>query len=57
MIVNSIIVFLISTIGLPYLPPITPNMYLFIAAYGFVTCLLLNDFIKVQLAKDRDVSM
>lgn len=37
--VNSIIVFVISTIGLPDLPPITPNMYLFIAAYGFMTCL------------------
>jgi hypothetical protein len=57
LIVNSIIVFVISTIGLPDLPPITPTMNLFIAAYGFVTCLLLNDFVKVPLAKDRDVSL
>jgi hypothetical protein len=57
LVLNSIIVFVISTIGLPDLAPITPAMYLFIAAYGFVTCLLLNDFVKVPLAKDLDVSL
>ncbi len=57
LVVNSIIVFVISTIGLPDLAPITPVMYLFIAGYGFVTCLLLNDLVKVPLARDLSVSL
>ncbi|MCX6649047.1 MAG: plasma-membrane proton-efflux P-type ATPase [Candidatus Bathyarchaeota archaeon] len=57
LVINSAIVYIISTIGLPGLAPITPAMYLFILAYGFVTCLLINDFVKVPLAKDLNVSL
>ena len=37
--------------------PDNHHIYLSIAAYGFVTCLLLNDFVKVLLAKELDVSL
>ena len=57
LVVNSVIVYVISTVGLPGLTPITPAMYLFILGYGFVTCLLINDFVKVPLAKDLNVSL
>ena len=57
LVINSIIVYVISTIGLPGLTPITPVMYLFVVGYGFVTCLLINDFVKIPLAKDLNVSL
>jgi H+-transporting ATPase len=57
LVVNSVIVYVISTIGLPSLPPITPAMYLFILTYGFVTCLLVNDLVKVPLAKDLSITL
>ena len=57
LIINSIIVYFTATIGLPGLPPITSWEFLFILGYGFVTCLLLNDFAKVPLAKRFDVAI
>jgi hypothetical protein len=55
--VNTVVVYLISTIGLPGLAPISPAMYLFIFAYGLVTCLLVNDLVKVPLAKDLNIAL
>ncbi len=51
LILNTLIVYLISTLGFPGLTPITSQEYLFILAYGFATCLLLNDLVKVPLTK------
>ncbi len=55
--INSVLVFIISTVGISDLTPIDPTMYLFILVYGFFTCLLLNDFVKVPLAKDLNVQL
>jgi H+-transporting ATPase len=57
LVVNTAVVYLISTIGLPGLAPISPAMYLFIFAYGLVTCLLVNDLVKVPLAEDLNVAL
>jgi H+-transporting ATPase len=54
---NTIIVYVISTIGFPGLPPITSMEFLFIMVYGFVFCLLVNDLVKVPLAKKFDVAI
>ena len=51
MTINSIIVSLISTVGVPGLASITPLELLTVLAYSFVTCLLLNDFIKMLVVK------
>jgi H+-transporting ATPase len=57
LVVNTAVVYLISTIGLPGLASISPAMYLFIFAYGLVTCLLVNDLVKVPLAEDLNVAL
>ena len=57
LVVNTAVVYLISTMGLPGLAPISPAMYLFIFAYGLVTCLLVNDLVKVPLAEDLNVAL
>ena len=51
LVLNTVIVYIISTIGLPGLSSITSLEFLFILAYGFVACLLINDLAKVPLAK------
>ena len=55
--INTLVVYVISTIGLPGLAPITSVEFLFIIAYGFVFCLLLNDLVKVPLAKKFNVAI
>lgn len=50
-IINSIIVLLISIFGIPGLTPITIIEFSFIFIYTFITCLLMNDYIKVLLMK------
>ena len=55
MIANSLIVFLISTSGFLGLPSITVPMFVFITVYGFIFCLLINDLLKVPLAKGFNV--
>jgi H+-transporting ATPase len=57
LLINTLIVYVISTIGFPGLPPITSYEFLFIIVYGFVFCLLLNDLAKVPLAKRFDVAI
>ena len=57
LILNTIIVYIISTIGLPGLAPITSLDFLFIFVYGFLFCLLVNDLVKVPLAKRFDVAI
>ena len=44
-------VFLISTFGVHELAPISPMMTLAVLAYSIVTCLLVNDFVKVILVE------
>jgi H+-transporting ATPase len=51
MTINSIIVSLISTVGVPGLASITLLELLTVLAYSFVTCLLLNDFVKMLVVK------
>ena len=55
LVLNTIIVYFISTIGLPGLAPITNPEFLFIIVYGFVFCLLVNDLVKTPLAREFDV--
>lgn len=57
LIINTLIVYIISTIGLPGLAPVTNLEFLFILVYGFVFCLMVNDLVKVPLAKRFDVSI
>lgn len=54
---NTILVYIISTIGLPGLSPITSVEFLFILVYGFVFCLLVNDLAKVPLAQRFGVAI
>jgi len=51
MILNSIIVSVISITGAPGLSSITPSELLTVLTYSFVTCLLLNDFVKVFMVE------
>jgi H+-transporting ATPase len=51
LILNTLIVYVISTVGLPGLSPITSLEFVFILVYGFVTCLLINDLAKARLAR------
>jgi len=51
LVINSVIVYAISTHGIPGLTPIAPFEYLFVLAYSFAACLLLNDLVKVPLAR------
>ena len=55
--VNSVIVYVISTTGLAGFAPITFIEFLFVAAYGFVSCLLVNDLVKVPMAKRFGVAI
>ena len=57
LVINTLIVFVISTVGLPGLTSITHIEFLFILAYGFVFCLMANDLAKVPLAKIFDVAI
>jgi len=57
LIINTLIVYIISTFGLPGLAPITSVEFIFILIYGFVFCLLVNDLVKVPLAKRFDVAI
>jgi H+-transporting ATPase len=54
---NTVIVYIISTIGLPGLISITVFEFVFLLAYGFVSCLLINDLVKVPLTKKFDVAL
>jgi hypothetical protein len=56
-VINTLIVYFISTIGPPGLTPITSMEFFFIAVYGFVFCLLINDLVKVPLAKEFNVAI
>jgi H+-transporting ATPase len=51
LVLNTVIVYIISTIGLPGLASITSLEFVFLLAYGFVSCLLMNDLVKVPLTK------
>ena len=55
--INTLIVYVISTLGLPGLTPITSMEFLFILVYGFVFCLLVNDLAKVPMARRFDVAI
>ena len=57
LVLNTLVVYVISTIGLPGLDPITSPEFLFIILYGFVFCLLVNDLVKVPLAKEFNVAI
>jgi len=57
LVLNTVIVYVISTIGLPGLASITSLEFFFVLAYGFVFCLLINDLVKVPLAKLFDVAL
>lgn len=57
LVANSVIVYVISTLGLPGLAPITSLEFLFIVVFGFVFCLLVNDLVKVPLAKEFNVAI
>jgi H+-transporting ATPase len=57
LILNTLIVYIISTMGLPGLVPITSLEFLFILIYGFIFCLLVNDLVKVPLARKFDVAI
>lgn len=50
LVLNILIVYAISTMGLPGLTLITNPEFLFIIGYGFVFCLLVNDLVKVPRA-------
>jgi len=56
LVLNTLIVYAISVMGLPGLTPITSLEFAFILAYGFVFCLLINDLVKVPLAKMFNVA-
>jgi H+-transporting ATPase len=55
-VINMMIVLLISILGMPGIASVTPIEFLTVLAYSFVTCLLVNDFIKLFLAKRFGVS-
>ena len=57
LVLNTLVVYVISTMGLPGLDPITSPEFLFIILYGFVFCLLVNDLVKVPLAKQFNVAI
>jgi H+-transporting ATPase len=57
LVLNTLIVCIISTIGFPGLAAITSLEFLFLLAYGFASCLLVNDFVKVPLAKMFGVAL
>jgi len=51
MLVNSAIVTLITIFGIPGVLPISSVELLTVLIYSFLTCLLLNDFVKVFLTR------
>jgi len=55
--INTTIVYIISTMGLPGLVSITSVEFFFIMAYGFMACLMINDSVKVPLAKMFGVAL
>jgi len=57
LVLNTLIVYFISTTGLPGLAPIASQEFLFIVVYGLVFCLLVNDLVKASLAKRFDVAI
>ena len=57
MTVNSIIVSLISVTGVPGLASISPFELLTVLTYSFVTCLLLNDFVKMFIVRKMGVRL
>jgi H+-transporting ATPase len=57
LVINTVIVYVVSTIGLPGLASITSLEFLFLLAYGFTSCLLVNDLVKVPLAKIFGVAL
>ena len=48
---NSIVVSIISIWGVPGLASITPSAVLTVLTYSFITCLLLNDYVKVFMVE------
>jgi H+-transporting ATPase len=54
--VNTFIVYVISTMGLAGLAPITSVEFLFVAVYGFL-CLMVNDLVKVPMAERFGVAI
>jgi len=57
MTVNSIIVSLVSVTGVPGLASISPFELLTVLTYSFVTCLLLNDFVKMFIVRKMGVRL
>jgi H+-transporting ATPase len=57
LVLNTVIVYIISTIGLPGLSSITSLEFVFLLVYGFVVCLLINDLVKVPLTKVFGVAL
>ena len=57
LVLNTLIVYIISTIGFPGLVPITSLEFFFIIVYGFVFCLLVNDLVKVPLTRKFNVAV
>ncbi len=51
LVLNTAIVYVISTLGLLGLSSITSLEFVFLLAYGFVVCLVINDLVKVPLTK------
>jgi H+-transporting ATPase len=56
-IINSVFVILISSLGLPGITPIPIIATLFIVGYTFATCLLLNDLVKFYYIKKNDLTI
>jgi H+-transporting ATPase len=57
LVLNTVVVYIISTTGLPGLSSITSLEFVFLMAYGFVTCLLINDLVKIPLTKRFGVAL
>ncbi|MGB9622915.1 MAG: HAD hydrolase family protein, partial [Candidatus Bathyarchaeia archaeon] len=57
LILNTIIVYILSTTGLMGLSSITSLEFIFLMVYGFVACLLVNDSVKAPLAKKFSVTL
>ena len=56
-IINMVVVLAISILGMPGLTPIDPIEVFTILGYSFVTCLLVNDFVKILLLKKFGVKL
>jgi len=51
LLVNSIIVAVLSLIGLPELAAISPVEFIVVITYALITCLIINDYLKVFLVR------